>query len=100
MIGKNSAVVVYLESPKEKYFGILLELHNSGIILRGLNLESFQTWMEEVNSGKKGTAISTFFFPWRRVVKMILDEETDGVESLTQRFKRRTGKGIFEVLLP
>lgn len=98
MIEEKTLVVAYLEGPKEKYFGLVLKLHPSGLILRGLNIESFNTWMIEVNSGKTGTAISTFFFPWRRVEKIILDEERDDAESLAQTFKRRTGKDVVELL--
>ncbi len=99
MIKENSLIIAYLESPKEKFFGVVLEFHNSGLIMRGLNLESFNTWIVEVNQGKRGSAISTFFFPWRRVEKLILDEERDGVESLADTFLRRTGKNVIECLL-
>ncbi len=99
MIGEKSLIIAYLESPKERFFGVLLKLHSSGIIMRGLNLESFNTWIVEVNQGKKGSAISTFFFPWRRVEKLMLDEERDGVESLSGTFSRRTGKDVLNFLL-
>ncbi|MCD6453754.1 MAG: hypothetical protein J7L62_00430 [Candidatus Aminicenantes bacterium] len=100
IIKENSIVIAYLETPKERYFGVILKLHPSGLIIRGLNVESFNTWIIEVNGGKKGTAISTFFFPWRRVEKIILDEDRDGAESLACTFKKRTGKDVEEFLLP
>ncbi len=100
MIKENSLIVAYLEGPKERFFGVLLGFRDSGLIIRGLNIESFNTWIVEVNQGKRGSAISTFFFPWRRVEKLILDEERDGVESLADTFQRRTGKDVLDYLLP
>ncbi len=99
MIKEKSLIIAYLEAPKEKFYGVLLEFHNSGLVMRGLNLESFNTWIVEVKEGKKGSAVSTFFFPWRRVEKLILDERRDGVESLADTFLRRTGKDVLHCLL-
>ncbi len=95
----NSLVIAYLESPKERYFGIVLSMREAGIVLRGMRVESFDDWLREVAKGRGGSSVSTFFFPWRRVEKLILDEDKEEVLSFAETFKRRTGRCVKDFLL-
>lgn len=95
----NSIVVAYLESPREKYFGIILSMKSTGIVLRGMKVESFEDWVREIIQGKGEASVSTFFFPWRRVEKLILDEDKEEVLSLSEIFRRRVGRSIRDFLL-
>src|SRR5678816_2934938 len=71
----NSIVVVNLQSPKERFFGRLIEISTSGVTVRGIDLNSFYDWINHVNSHEEsGVQPTTIFFPLHRVEKIILDE--------------------------
>ncbi len=62
-------------------------------------MESFEDWLREVAKGKGESSVSTFFFPWRRVEKLILDEDKEEILSLSEIFRRRVGRSIKDFLL-
>jgi hypothetical protein len=95
----GKVVVLYLLSPSEKYFGELLEIGAAGIILRGINLGSFEDWMRAIARDEPVTiGPSTVFFPLLRVERLFLDEPVGQVESMTQLFERRVGESILTFL--
>lgn len=86
-------VVLSLANPNEKYWGLLLTLDGPGITLRGVNLSSFEDWVQEVAQQQTPTmGASTIFFPLHRVERLSLDEPMGELESLHQSFERRTGQ--------
>src|SRR5207245_5256760 len=46
-LATGSPVVLYLEGPKEKIWGILLSLTPAGVVVRGLDLTVFDDWMRQ-----------------------------------------------------
>ncbi len=42
-------VLVHLVAPREKFWGILQETSPSGVTVRGLGLDAFETWMREID---------------------------------------------------
>jgi len=44
MIEKNSLVVGYLKEQREQIWGVLLSLDQSGVVIKGISLESFDDW--------------------------------------------------------
>ncbi len=44
----HSIVVVSLHSPKEKLWGELVDVSNSGVTLRGIDLSSFDDFVRQV----------------------------------------------------
>lgn len=44
----NSIVVVGLHTPREKFWGQLLEINSAGITVRGLDLSTFNEWLNQL----------------------------------------------------
>ena len=95
----NSIVVVNLQSPKERFFGRLVEISPSGVTVRGIDLNSFYDWINHVNSREEsGVQPTTIFFPLHRVEKIILDEGIGAIPSLSDTFLTKVGVSVEEQL--
>ena len=79
---KFSAVLVNLQNPREKVWGILLSIQASGITVRGIDLNSFDDWSRSVSRGETEMALSTMFLPIHRVERVNQDESVGSVRSL------------------
>ncbi|MEJ2368934.1 MAG: hypothetical protein P8Z49_11460 [Acidobacteriota bacterium] len=91
--GAGSIVVAYLREPREKVWGALLGLDAAGVWLRGIELASFEDWMRQEASDSQGAmGLSTFFVPFLRVEKLVVDEDLPGVPSLSGRYRSVTGR--------
>jgi len=98
-LGPGSLLTVHLVNPTEKYWGVLERLEAAGIVFRGISLDFFEEWVDELASGE-GSPLgsSTMFVPLFRVEKVFLDEQVGEVESYHRRFERRTGLSAAEAL--
>ena len=96
----GSIVIVNLQNPKEIMIGKLITISPSGIFIKGLDVNSFNDWMNQFTHQQPIIAISptTVFFPMHRVVSCYLDEDMGEVPSLSSQFKERTQKEIQQVL--
>jgi hypothetical protein len=97
----GSAVLLHLINPTEKFWGVLEALEPVGVLLRGINLSSFDDWMAQAvrrEGGDQGLGLVTMFVPLFRVERIFLDEQVGEVESYRQRFRRRVGMSIEEYL--
>jgi hypothetical protein len=95
----GQAIVLYLREPHEKLWGVLRRIDASGIVVEGLDLGSFDDWIRQVASGEPlviGPA--TLFMPMLRVERLLLDEASGELPSLAERFLRRTGRSVQQVL--
>ncbi|HEV7508705.1 MAG TPA: hypothetical protein VGS07_27750 [Thermoanaerobaculia bacterium] len=91
-IGPGSLVIVHLVNPTEKFWGVLQELGVAGVMLRGINVSSFDDWMAQaMRPGEQSLGLSTMFVPLFRVERLFLDEAVGEVESYRQRFQSRVG---------
>jgi hypothetical protein len=91
-LGAGAIVTVHLVNPTEKFWGVLERLEPVGVVFRGLSLEIFELWVNELVRGEAVTlGLSTTFVPLFRVERIFLDEQVGEVESYRQRFERRTG---------
>ena len=89
----GSFVVVHLSGPREKFWGLLEQSDASGVTVRGLALEGFDEWLRELAREVSPTfSPATVFFPLHRVERISLDETLGEAVSLTDRFRRQTGK--------
>jgi Bacterial regulatory protein, Fis family len=95
---KLSAVVVNLQNPKEKVWGVLLAVQASGITVQGIDLNSFDDWSRAVARGDREMGLSTVFFPIHRVERVNVDETVGGVLSLVETFEARTGQDVWSYL--
>jgi len=97
-IGRGSAVVIVLQSPREKCWGVLDEISQAGVFLRGLDLNAFDDWVSAVSHGEPFIGFGDLFFPMWRVERISRDETAGGVPSLYEEVERRTGHTIDELL--
>ena len=95
---KFSAVLVNLQNPREKVWGILLSIQESGINVRGIDLNSFDDWSRSVGRGDSEMGLSTMFLPIHRVERVNQDESVGSVRSLADLFKERVGKDVWTYL--
>jgi hypothetical protein len=93
-----SAVLVSLQNPKEKFWGVVLSIRASGITVRGIDLNSFDDWSRGVARGEGDMGLSTTFFPIHRVEKITLDETVGNVLSLAETFEARVGEDVWSFL--
>jgi hypothetical protein len=99
LIRPGSIVLVHVQSPTEKFWGVLLALDAIGLQLRGLNISSFDDWMGQAARGQSPTlGPATMFMPLLRVERLFLDEQIGTVESYSQRFQQRVGLSVEEYL--
>ncbi len=95
---KFSAVLVNLQNPREKVWGILLSIQESGINVRGIDLNSFDDWSRSVGRGESEIGLSTMFLPIHRVERANEDESVGSVRSLADLFEERVGKDVWTYL--
>jgi len=91
-------VVLYLHSPREKVWGVLLSLEPAGIVIRGLDLLVFDDWVRQEVHGEEGIGLSTLFYPMGRVERIERDETCGPLESFSERFERQAGRPVREAM--
>lgn len=93
----GSPVLLYLHTPRERVFGVLLALQPAGIALRGIDLATLDDFVRQEARRETGLGLVTLFYPMSRVERMERDESVGGLEGLADRFRRETGRSIVEV---
>jgi hypothetical protein len=95
----NSIVIVSLHTPKEKVWGLLLDINPSGVTIRGVDLNSFDHFVRQVNDpdGER-VGLPTVFFPMTRVERVALDEPSGSIPSMSDVFQRKLGRSLAEYL--
>ncbi len=84
-------IVVYLHSPKERVWGKLEKLSEYGLVIRGLDVNSFEDWCRQVAKGETGMGLTTIMYPTYRIEKIMLDEEVGGLPSMSDKFRELVG---------
>src|ERR1700741_2730289 len=95
----HSIVVLSLHSPKEKIWGELLVISPAGITLRGVDLNSFDHFIRQINEpdGER-VGVPTLFFPMTRVERVTLDEPAGSIPSMDELFARKVGRRLIDYL--
>jgi hypothetical protein len=96
-LGPGTPVLLYLHSPREKVFGVLLSLQPAGVVVRGIELAAFEDWLRQVARGEEGLGPATVFYPMNRIERVERDETVAGLEAFAERFRRETGRSVVEV---
>jgi hypothetical protein len=95
----NSIVIASLHSPREKVWGILVDINPSGVTLRGIDINSFDHFVSEVNQlDAERIGLPTVFFPMARVERISLDESSGAIPSMAEIFRRKVGRSLFDYL--
>ena len=97
-LGPKSVVITYLQNPRERFWGVVRSLDATGIVLHGIELDSFDDWLRQVAEGGEGLAVSTVFFPLLRVEKVLVDAGSGVIPSLSERFEGRIGRPLLDFL--
>lgn len=87
----GAIVIVTLSSPREKFWGAILDLSTVGLSARGVDLVSFDDLISTIKGGDSFTS-GVVFFPMHRVERMELDLPESNILSLSQRFAQQTGQ--------
>lgn len=95
----HSIVIVSLHTPKEKIWGELLAINPSGITVRGIDLNSFDHFIRQLNEpdGER-MALPTIFFPMNRLERISLDEPAGSIPSMDELFARKIGRSLTDYL--
>lgn len=95
----KSIVLAYLKEPREKIWGVLMNLSQTGLIIRGIELNSFEDWCTQVAKGEEQLiGLSVMFIPTTRIEKILLDETTGSVPALRDKFESIVGMTVEEFL--
>lgn len=94
-------VVVSCSSPREKFWGLLLQLTAAGVTVRGVPVDAFEDLLRQwAGEGEHLIGPVTVFVPMNRVERVEADESAGVVEGLGERFRRVAGRDPMEVLAP
>jgi hypothetical protein len=83
-------VLVTLQNPREKFWGVILSLTPAGLSLRGVDLQSLEDFTQMVKQGEPANA-SVVFFPMHRVQRVEVDARLGELPSLADQFATKTG---------
>ena len=95
-IEPGQTVVVVLQNPREKVFGILGEIGTSGVTLRCIDLDYFDEWIKAIKGGEPMLPMQDTFYPMWRIERINRDAESKDIPSLSAQFNQRTGLRIEE----
>ncbi len=98
-LAPGAAVLAYLREPQDKIWGVLRSLGGAGIVLEGIDLGSFDDWVSQIERGEDSVVgPSVMFLPMSRIERILLDQTSGDLPSLSERFFRRVGRSVRDVL--
>lgn len=98
-IAPGAPVLAYLRDPSEKLWGVLRRLDAAGVVVEAIDLSSFEDWMAQVERREESVVgPSVMFVPMGRIERLLLDRSSGELPSLAERFERRTGRSVLDVL--
>ncbi len=97
IFARGALVLVTLNTPREKFWGAVLELTAAGLAVRGIDLNSLEDFACLVRDGEPAAA-GAVFFPMHRVERIELDLPNGAIPSLAERFAAKSGRAARDVL--
>jgi methylmalonyl-CoA epimerase len=99
LIAPGASVLLYLRDPQEKMWGVLRRLDPAGVVVEGIDLASFDDWLAQIERREESVVgPSVLFIPMGRLEKILLDRSSGHLPSLAERFERRVGRTVQEVM--
>lgn len=95
-IQKGETVLIVLQGPREKLWGVLDEINAAGVFLRGIDLNSFDDWTRAIAHDEPFMGLTDMFLPMWRVERLTRDESSAGIPSLTEQFEQRTKRSVLD----
>ena len=86
-------VLVTLQNPREKFWGVIVALTPAGVSLRGVDLQSLDDFAQLVKAGE-GATPSVVFFPMHRVQRIEVDSRNGELPSLADQFAAKSGVDV------
>jgi hypothetical protein len=86
----GTMVLLWLSNPREKFWGVLLQLSSAGVAVRGLDLSCFDDTVRMLRHDEPVSAAEVFF-PMHRVERIETDAPNCGLPSLSERFESGSG---------
>ncbi len=93
---EGTPIVIVLQEPREKIWGVLREISSAGVFVRGLDINSFEDFVQAAIHDTPFYGIGDHFFPMWRIEKVTKDEPDGDIPSLEQQFEQRTELRITE----
>ncbi|HEY0428407.1 MAG TPA: hypothetical protein VGC76_11550 [Pyrinomonadaceae bacterium] len=93
-IESGESVIVILQNPREKLFGVLREIDAAGVYLRAIDLNYFDEWTRAIAGGEQYLPMQDYFLPMWRLERLTRDESSAGLLSLAEQFSQRTNLNI------
>jgi hypothetical protein len=93
---RGALVLIALNTPREKFWGALLEVTPAGVSVRGVDLNSLDDFTRQLRAGDPVTPAAVFF-PMHRVERMELDLRSGEIPSLRERFESKSGRTAADV---
>jgi hypothetical protein len=93
LFAAGSMVLATLGSPREKFWGALLELSPLGLTLRGIDLQSFDDFARQLKCGEP-VSPAVVFFPMHRLERVELDAPSGDLPSLAEQFRLKSGRAV------
>ncbi len=90
---QGAVVLLSLSEPREKFWGVLLQLSATGVGIRGVELSSFDETLRMLRHDEP-ISPTDVFFPMHRVERIEIDAPSCGVPSLRERFESATGADV------
>ena len=94
-MNKHTPILLNLQNPREKIWGILISIQTSGITVAGIDLNSFDDWVRSAAAGDSEMGLSTLFLPMHRVERVTEDETIGSVRSYASQFEERVGVDVW-----
>lgn len=95
-MNSGQLVLVTLNSPREKFWGVMLSLNPAGVSVRGIDLQSLDDFTQLVKSGE-AVSPSVVFFPMHRVQRIEEDDANGELPSLADQFRSKTGMDVLRL---
>ncbi len=98
-LAAGSPVVVYLHEPREKMWGLLVQLNAAGVVLRGFDLRMYEDWLRQERRREEALiGPMTLFFPASRLERLERDETVGPVTGYSDRFFAETGRSVRQAM--
>jgi hypothetical protein len=92
-------VVLFLNDPREKMWGVLLKLDAAGAVLRGFDLRMFDDWLRQERKAEEALiGPLTLFFPAGRIERLERDETVGPVVGYSDRFFAEAGRTVWQAI--
>ncbi len=96
-IENGEIVIVVLREPREKVLGIVEEITEAGLFVRGIDLNYFDGWISAIRNEEPYLPMQDLFYPMWRLEKVSRDVEAAGAPSMAGQFEQRTGLSLKEI---